>query len=530
MYDYVIVGAGSAGCVLASRLSEDPDIKVCLIEAGPADTSENIHIPVAGSLLWRTHLDWDYDTHIEPFCDGRRIYLPRGRVLGGTSSMNGMVYIRGSQTHYDNWNQPGWSFAELLPYFKRAEDNERGASAYHGVGGPLAVSDNRSKNPSMLAFIEAAIEAGFPANDDFNGATQNGFGWYQVTQRDGRRCSSAVAYLHPAVTRPNLTVETGLQVHRVIFNGQTAVGVAGSRDNQMIEIRADREVIISAGAYNSPQLLQLSGVGPAETLGALAIPVVLDQPQVGQNLQDHTHDFMVYKHSRPISLLAAMQPEHVERFNREGHGPMTSNGPEAGGFTYSRTGLAEPNLQFHALPVMFADGGLGTPTAHAISFGVDVLETNSRGSVEIVSPDPTTKPRIRHNYFAEQDDLDAAVAGLRITTEIARQNALKPYNEQVLTPVDPDSEADLRAHVRRHSESAYHPAGTCAMGMVVDHELRVIGLDGLRVVDASVMPTVFGNPNAPITAIAEKASDLVRGAAPLPAQVVAGAELTASIP
>lgn len=515
MYDYVIVGAGAAGCVLAARLTEDPEVEVCLVEAGPADTSDSIHIPVRAGQLLRTQLDWDYDSHIEPFCEGRRIYLPRGRVLGGSSSINGMVYIRGHRMHYDNWNQPGWSFDELLPYFKRSEDNERGESEYHGVGGPLAVSEGRSKNPMSKAFIEAAIEAGHLANDDFNGPKQDGFGFYQVTQRDGKRCSSSTGYLHPAMARPNLTVETNLQVHRITFEGSRATGIVGARLEDQIEIRAEREVIISAGAYNSPQLLQLSGIGPAELLTGLGIPVLLDQPLVGQNLRDHTHDFLVFAHEEPISLLAAGEPHHVKQFMEEQRGMLTSNIPEAGGFVRSRPGLPAPDLQFYTCPVMFVDGGLGAPPAHGISFGADVLEAQSRGSVSIVSADPTAKPRIKHNYFAEKADLAAAVEGLRIGLEIARQNALKPFTVTQHAAPKSDSDEDLRAHVQRYSGSAFHPVGTCAMGDVVDADLRVDGVEGLRVIDASVMPTVFANPNAPTVAIAERAADLIRGLRPL---------------
>ncbi len=515
MYDYVIVGAGSAGCVLASRLTEDPAVTVCLVEAGGADTSSLIHVPVAAGRLKRTRYDWDYDSHIEPFLNGRRLNLPRGRVLGGTSSMNGMVYIRGNRMHYDNWKQPGWSFDELLPYFKRAEDNERGESYYHGAGGPLSVSDGRANNPMEKAFVEAAIEAGYPANDDFNGPGQDGFGCYQVTQRDGMRCSTAVAYLHPVMSRPNLTVRTHLQVHRIIFEGNRAVGVAGARLDDEVEIRAEREVILCAGVYNSPQLLQLSGIGPAGLLRNAGIPVLLDQPQVGQNLADHTHDFIVYTHSEPVSLLAAGEPRHVEQFQRERRGPMTSNIPEAGGYARSRSGLQAPDLQFHAVPVMFVDGGLGIPTAHAISFGAAFLEPRSRGTVQIMSAEPTAKPLIRHNFFAEESDLDAAVEGMRIALEIARQSALKPYTVTPYSVPDSDSDADIREHLRRYSETAFHPVGTCAMGGVVDAGLRVLGAQALRVVDASVMPTVFCNPNAPVIAIAEKAADLIRGLSPL---------------
>jgi choline dehydrogenase len=518
MYDYVIVGAGSAGCVLAARLSEDPDVRVCLIEAGPSDTAENVHVPAAFGKLFRSGLDWDYDTHDEPHCHGRRIYLPRGRVLGGTSSLNAMVYIRGHRLDYDEWGLPGWSYDELLPYFKRSEDNERGESPYHGADGPLAVSDGRSNNAMCTAFVEAAQEAGFPLNDDFNGAEQDGFGYYQVTQRDGRRCSTAAGFLRPAMPRPNLTVETNLQVHRVVMAGDRAVGVVGARLDEQIEIRAEREVIISAGAYNSPQLLMLSGIGPADLLTALEIPVALDQPQVGQNLEDHTNIPLIYAHSQPISLLAAGEPQYVQQFVEENRGPLTSNGPEAGGFVRTRAGLPAPDMQFLTAPIMFADGGLGVPTDHAISLGGCGLRPLSRGSVMLATGDPTAKPRIIHNYYAEEADLSTAVEGLRIGLEIARQKALKLYTETPYRPPASDSDADLREHIRRNTQTLYHPTSTCAMGRVVDTDLRVLGVDGLRVVDASVLPTVVrGNTNAPVIAVAEKASDLIRGRHPLPA-------------
>ncbi|MEU9826058.1 GMC family oxidoreductase [Micromonospora chersina] len=516
MYDYVIVGAGSAGCVLAARLSEDPDVSVCLIEAGPRDTADNIHVPVAFGRLFRTQLDWDYDTHEEPFLGRRRIYLPRGRVLGGTSSTNTMVYIRGNRIDFDEWNQPGWGFEDLLPYFKRSEDNERGESAYHGVGGPLAVSDGRSNNPMSAAFVEAAEQAGFARTDDFNGAEQEGFGFFQLTQRDGRRCSTSTAFLHPALNRPNLTVETNLQVHRVLMENGRAVGVTGHRLDETLTIRAEREVILCGGAYNSPQLLQLSGIGPAALLGAFGIEVVLDQPQVGQNLQDHVLVPLVFTHSQPVSLLAANQPEYFEQFMKEGRGPLTANGPEAGGFVRTDPGLPAPDVEFLAAPVMFADSGLGTPTHHAISYGPSMIRPRSRGSVLLALDDPTAKPKISHNYFAEQADLDDAVAATRIGLDIARQKALELYNEEQFAPPASDSTEDLREYVRQYAHSIFHPAGTCAMGAVVDADLRVLGVDGLRVVDASVMPTLIrGNPNAPVIAIAEKAADVIRGRTPL---------------
>jgi choline dehydrogenase-like flavoprotein len=517
MYDYVIVGAGSAGCVLAARLSEDPDVRVCLVEAGPADTAMNIHIPSAFGRLFRTSVDWDYDTHEEPNLDRRRIFLPRGRVLGGSSSMNAMIYTRGNRADYAEWNQPGWTYEDLLPYFLRSEGNERGESEYHGVGGPLAVSEGRSNNPMCAAFVEAAVQAGFAANDDFNGPTQDGFGFFQVTQHDGRRASAATAFLHPAMGRPNLTVETNLQVHRVLVENGRAVGVTGRRLDDEITLRAEREVILAAGAYNSPQLLMLSGIGPAQLLGMLGLPVVLDQPMVGQNLQDHALVPMVYTHSQPVSLLVAGAPEYLEQFMTEGRGPLTSNGPESGGFVRTRPELTAPDVVYMTAPVMFVDSGLGFPTAHALSTGPIVLNQRSRGSVLLASDDPTAKPRISHNYYADEADLDTAVAGVRIGMEIARQPALAPYTEAMYCPPASDSDADLRAYARQYTHSLYHPAGTCAMGQVVDTDLRVHGIEALRVVDASVIPVVGrGNLNAPIIALAERAADLIAGAASLP--------------
>lgn len=513
MYDYVIVGAGSAGCVLAARLSEDPGVSVCLIEAGPADIAENIHVPVAFGRLFRTQLDWDYDTHEEASLGRRRVYLPRGRVLGGSSSINTMVYVRGNPIDFDGWGQPGWGYADLLPYFKRSEDNERGESEYHGVGGPLAVSEGRSNNPMCAAFVEAATQAGFPVNEDFNGATQDGFGFFQVTQRDGRRCSAATGFLHPALDRPNLTVETDLQVHRVLVEGGRAVGVTGQRLDEQLTIRADREVILSAGTYNSPQLLMLSGIGPAALLGALGIPVLLDQPLVGQNLQDHALVPLVYTHSQPISLLVAGAPENVQRFLAEGRGPMTANGPESGGFIRTSASLPAPDVEFLGAPVMFADSGLGTPTHHSYSFGPSMLTPVSRGMVMLASDDPTAKPKIMHNYLAEEADLERAVEATRIGMHIASQKAMAPYTEGRHEPPASESDADLRDYVRRYTHSIFHAAGTCAMGTVVDAELRVRGVAGLRVVDASVMPTLIrGNPNAAVIAIAERGADVVKGA------------------
>jgi choline dehydrogenase len=537
MYDYVIVGAGSAGCVLAARLSEDPDVRVLLIEAGPPDTLENIHVPAAFAQLFRTQVDWDYSSALEPFADRRRIYIPRGKTLGGSSSINAMVYIRGNRADYDEWRDAGcegWGYEDLLPYFKRSEDNERGASELHGAGGPLTVSEGRSRNPMMDAFLEAAGEAGRSLNEDFNGPEQDGFGRYQLTQRDGRRCSAAVAYLHPAMTmsRPNLTVETFMQVHRVLFEQGRAVGVQAARLGELHELRAEREVILCGGAYNSPQLLMLSGVGSEELLSLLQIPVVADLPGVGQNLQDHPGVGLVWTHDEPVSLLGALTEENIATFAEQGRGPLTSNVAEAGGFIRTRPELTAPDIQYHAAPVLYVDEPV---FEHGFSVGPCVIKPASRGMVALLSPDPTAKPYILHNYYAEDSDMQTSMEGLRAAMDICSQTALAPYTRRPHYVPASESEADLRAHIRQQTFTLYHPVGTCRMGSdpdsVVDTELRVRGVQGLRVIDASVMPTVTrGNTNAPTIAIAERAADLIRhgGAVPVVTDDTAATKDTAA--
>jgi choline dehydrogenase len=537
MYDYVIVGAGSAGCVLASRLSEDPDVRVLLIEAGPPDTIENIHVPVAFSQLLHSQLDWDYSTGPEPFADRRRIHLPRGKTLGGSSSINWMVYIRGHRADFDEWRDggcEGWGYDDLLPYFKRAEDNERGASEYHGVGGPLAVSDGRSRNAIAEAFLRACDEDGLQRKEDFNGAGQDGFGRYQVTQRDGRRCSTAVGYLHPAMSRPNLTVETFMQVHRVLFEDGRAVGVLAARlgeTGEPYEFRAEREVILCGGAYNSPQLLMLSGVGSAELLTALQIPVVADLPAVGQNLQDHSGTGLLWTHEEPVSLLSALSDENMAMFASEGRGPLTSNGVEAGGFLRTSPELPAPDLQFHAVPAMLLD----EPNfEHGFTLAICPLKPASRGMLTLRSGDPTRQPYVLHNYYAEDSDMQTMLEGLRIAEEIGAQPALAPYTSRLWDEPASSSEADRRAYIRRQTYTFFHPVGTCRMGSdpdaVVDTDLRVRGVEGLRVVDASVMPSVTrGNTNAPTIAIAERAADLIRHGGSKPAGASQAAQLSGRV-
>ena len=518
-YDYVIVGAGSAGCVLANRLSEDPDVEVLLIEAGGRDDSHAIRIPAAFPALMRTDKDWDHLSGYEPGCNNRRIFLPRGRVLGGSSSINAMVYIRGHRLDYDEWRDlgcVGWGWDEMLPCFKRAEDNERGADALHGAGGPLRVSDGRSRNPIAKAFIDAAVAHGLEANDDFNGPEQDGVGWHQVTQRDGLRCSAAGAYLRPALERPNLRVETHEQVLKVLFDGTRAIGVLGVQLGAMLDFRASTEVIVCCGAYNSPQLLMLSGIGRPDELAQLRIDAVAASPGVGLNLSDHPVCGAVYLATREDSLFGAMNPDNLASLETGGRGPLTSSIVEAGGFTRTRGDLDAPDIQLHCGPALFLDEGLVPGHAHGLTLAASVAKPLSCGQVVIVSPDPTAKPLIVHNYYAEPDDLKAQIEGLRLCMEIARTEPLSDWVAQPHLAPASTSDEDVAAHVRARAQSAYHPVGTCKMGIdelaVVDPDLRVHGVEGLRIVDASIMPTIpRGSTNAPTIAVAERAPELIRG-------------------
>ena len=518
MYDYVIVGAGSAGCVLAARLSEDPDVSVLLLEAGPPDANQNIHVPLGYLKLARTEVDWDYNSAPEPHCDGRRIGLPRGKVLGGSSSTNAMVYIRGNRRDYDDWGVPGWAWDDLLPYFLKAEDNERGASEWHGVGGPLPVSDQRSGNKITQAFVDAGEQAGLTRTDDFNGAEQDGVGMYQVTQRGGLRASASVAYLHPAMERPNLTVMPHMQVTRVLFEGARAVGVEASRLGEAQEFRAERETILCGGSYNSPQLLMLSGIGPAEHLMLREVEVLLDQPAVGANLSDHAATYGVWTTPEPESLLLAREPAALEEFTASQTGPFASNLAEAGAFARVGAEAEAPDVQFHTAALHIVDEGQGDTDEHGVWVSPCLLTPESRGSVRLASNDPTAKPIIRNEFYAGESDMPRMIEALRLMEEICSQPAMRPYCAERFTTPDGESDEDLRAHAARTTFAVYHPVGTCAIGSVVDADLRVQGVEALRVVDASVMPTVpRGNTNAPTIAIAERAADLIREATPLQA-------------
>jgi choline dehydrogenase-like flavoprotein len=521
MYDFVVVGAGSAGCVLAARLGEDRDVRVGVIEAGPPDTEPVLHMPLAFAQLWHSRFDWDLMSEPELGLGGRRGYLPRGRVLGGSSSLNAMVYMRGNRADYDEWaamGLPGWSYEEVLPYFKRAEDNQRGASYYHGVGGPLTVSDGRSMHPLAGACIEAAVDAGIAPTDDHNGPRQEGAGWFQFTQRAGRRCSAAVAYLHPAAARGNVEVLTDALATRIVFDGERAAGVEVLRNNVVETVRAEREVIVCAGAYHSPHLLLLSGIGPADELRALGIEPKVELP-VGKNLHDHPMVVLVWLTDEP-SLRTAGTPENLALYEREGRGPLTSGWTEGGAFIRTSQGLQAPDIQFH-----FGAGAttreLLDPPVPDDGFSIlpTLLKPSSRGRVTLTprSRLPHVKPQILHNYLTTDDDRRSMIDGTRVALEIASRPALRKLRRADLAVPGSDSDADILEFVQHHSRTTFHPVGTCAMGAVVDAELRVQGVERLRVVDASVMPAIpRGNTNAPTIMIAEKAADLIRGLPPLP--------------
>ena len=514
-YDYVIVGAGSAGCVLASRLSEDPDTRVLVLEAGPPDTNEKIHVPLGYLELPRGELDWGYLSAPEYECCDRQIPLPRGKVLGGSSSTNAMIYVRGNALDYDEWGVTGWSWADLLPYFLRAEDNERGASPWHGAGGPLSVSEPRSVNPVSRAFVDAAAQAGLARNEDFNGAEQDGAGIYQLTQRAGMRASAAAAYLHPAMTRSNLTVMADTQVLRVLFERAHAVGVQVSQRGQEHDLRAEREVILCAGAYNSPQLLMLSGVGPAEHLTLRGIEVVLDRPAVGENLSDHVATELLWTTPAPRSGPSRRSWRSTKLLLASQTGPFASGLAEAGGFARVGADAPAPDIQFHVVAVQYLKDGMSDAEAHGAWVSPCLLTPHSRGSVRLASSDPAAKPIVHNAFYTAGDDLQRMTAAVGLALEICAQPALKRFCAEPFTTPDADTPSRLRAHIARTSFAFYHPVGTCRMGedahAVVDEQLRVNGVQALRIVDASVMPAVpRGNTNAATIAIAERAADVIR--------------------
>jgi len=529
VYDYIIVGAGSAGCVLAARLSADPGVSVLLLEAGPPDDADEIRAPAALNRLFQTAYDWNYLTVPQHRAAGRSIYWPRGKVLGGSSSINAMIYIRGNRHDFQTWRNEhgctGWGYEDLMPYFRRAEDNSRGPSAYHGTGGPLAVTDPRYKSAACAAFIAAAQEQGAKANDDFNGPRQDGVGWYQLTQRHGQRCSAATAYLHPAMSRQNLTVRTDALVTKVIIEGGRAVGVDYVYHGEPETARANAEVILSGGAVNSPQLLMLSGIGPAEHLIEMGIDVVAESRGVGANLSDHPVLPVIWSTPQTRGLWEKGGNANLLRWRLTHRGPLTSNLAESGGFAHSEPGLPAPDLQLHVLPGPYTNQGLDDPAQRAMSVLVGLVDVASRGRIRLRSTDPRHRPVIDPGYLSDDRDSRALAAGLKLAREFVTARPMAAICGTELAPgAHVRSDAELLQYVRASVATLYHPVGTCAMGSdsrrssVVDPELRVRGVTGLRVVDASVMPTVpRGNTNAPTIAIAERAADLIAGRAPLAA-------------
>jgi choline dehydrogenase len=529
LYDYVIVGAGSAGCVLAARLSEDRHTRVCLLEAGPADTHPLIHMPLGIAWMMRSKtLNWGFFTEGEGALSGRRLFWPRGRVLGGSSSTNAMCYTRGHPHDYDAWEamgNAGWGYSSVLPYFKRAENQERGEDAFHGVNGPLNVADLRSPNPLTLAFVEAGMQAGLPCNDDFNGARQEGVGIFQVTQRNGRRWSVAAAYLGMAKGRENLTILTGAHACKVIFDGRSAVGMEFLHGGERKRVTAEREVIVCAGAIQSPQILMLSGVGDRDQLLAHGVPLVQHLPGVGKNLQDHLDVIQVQGCRKAVSM--GITPRNLARgawelgrYLRQGEGMFTSNAAEGCAFARSAPDEPIPDLQFHFSPLRLSNHGLdlGYWFGEGYSLHVCALRPKSVGEIRLRSADPMAAPLIVANYLTHPDDMACMVKGVRLSQQILAAPAFEPYRGKALIPHHAlTTEEDIRQFIRDRAETIYHPAGTCKMGQdpmaVVDSALRVHGLERLRVVDASIMPSLIGgNTNAPTVMIAEKAADAIRSA------------------
>jgi choline dehydrogenase len=513
-YDYIVIGAGSAGCVLANRLSENPHNRVLLLEAGGRDWHPFIHMPAGlAKLVNLDHVNWCYETEPEPEMANRRMYWPRGRVLGGSSSINAMCYCRGHRRDYDTWadsGASGWRFRDVLPYFIKAEDQENGASEYHGVDGPLSVQNLRHTNPLSGVFIDAAVEAGHPRTNDFNGPQQRGFDFYQVTQRNGKRCSTAVAYLKPAMRRPNLTVSTHSVAQRIVLDGTRATGVEFRRKGKSKVANAGR-VILSGGAINSPQLLMLSGIGPADHLRSVGIEVAHDLPGVGQNLQDHLDVCTLAECHQTITYDQLSDILVGLRYFFGRNGPGSSNVAESGGFIVSRHAPDDrPDIQMHFVPAFLDDHGRNILPGHGMTIHACALRPESRGEITLKSSNPFEAPAMQPRYMSEEYDRQMMLECVRLSREILSQKAFAPFaGDEVFPGNDIRSDDEVLGFIRRKAESIYHPIGTCKMGVdeqaVVDPHLHVRGIDGLSVVDASIMPTlVSGNTNAPTIMIAEK--------------------------
>lgn len=535
-FDYVVVGAGSAGCVLANRLTADPKNRVALVEAGGRDNSIFYKMPAGVmKLLGGRKGNWYYHTEKQKFLNDRQLYWPRGKVLGGSSSINGMIYNRGHARDYDHWRQlglEGWGFTDVLPYFKLSEDNENGADELHGSGGPLAVSNPRSPNPLFPAFVKAGVEAGYPRTDDFNGPQQEGFGPYQLTIRNGERCSTAAGYLLPILSRPNLNIITQAQVTRILFDGRRAIGVEYRIGQNTHKILARKEVILSGGVINSPQLLQLSGIGDAADLQALGIKIRENLPGVGKNLQDHLDNTIINRSLQPLSLHSQLNPFRMAmtglQYVAMRKGPGTSNGLECGGYVRSRPDLEIPDIQMHFVAAVLYDHGRGASPGHGFTVHMCQLRPESRGEIRLRSKDPLAAPLIQPNYLSSEVDRDVMRRGVRIVRDVLKQPAMAQYLGDELEPGQTlQNDAELDAWIRQNAETIYHPVGTAKMGAandpmaVTNNRCQLIGFEGLRVVDASVMPTlVGGNTNAPTIMIAEKIADDILGKPALAATVL----------
>lgn len=527
-FDYIIVGAGTAGSVLANRLSSDPENRVLVLEAGPKDRSIFINMPAAFSEpLKSDRLNWGYHSEPEPAMNNRRMYCPRGRVIGGSSSINGMVYIRGHALDYDRWAEQGlddWSYRHCLPYFKRGQRHEFGPNKYRGGNDEgVHVTAGTAKHPLHAAWIEAGQQAGYEYTHDVNGYKQEGIGPFDRTVWNGERCSAAKAYLRPALKRDNLEVWSGCLAHRVLFENNKAVGVEFSRKKRLQKVHANKEVILSGGAINSPQLLQLSGVGPADHLKQLDIPVVSDLPGVGDNLQDHLEVYVQYESKKPISLYPSLQPLGRLKVGLEWifsrTGPGATNHFETGGFIRSKAGIKHPNLQFHFLPLAINYDGSSPAGGHGFQAHVGPMRPTSRGYVKIRSNDPTDQPEILFNYMGTENDREEMRDAIRLTREIISQKSFDRYRGEELSPgKDAQTDSEIDEFIRERGESAYHPTCTCKMGpesddkAVVDSGGSVYGVENLRVADASIMPDLIsGNTDTPTVMIAEKLSDHILG-------------------
>jgi choline dehydrogenase-like flavoprotein len=528
VFDYIIVGGGSAGCVLAARLTEDADVNVALLEAGPADSSVLIHCPAGLAVLAKNgDANWKFDTAAQPGLNGRRGYQPRGKVLGGSSSVNAMIYIRGQREDYDGWaaeGNPGWGYDDVLPYFKKAEDNARGGNAFHGDSGPLHVQDLTTPNRLGPVFVQAGQQAGYAHNPDFNGASQEGVGVYQVTHKNGERFSAAKAYLTPNLRRPNLHVFTGAHTTRILLEHKRAVGVEFLHEGETKQLRASREVLLCAGAIQSPQILMLSGIGPHRHLLENGIATLHDLPGVGQNLHDHIDIVQMVNaphltESFGVSFTGIVNAiKGIFEWRRQRTGMLTTNFAEAGGFIKSQPEERTPDLQFHFAIAKLVNHGRSTVLGHGYSCHVCLLRPVSRGSVMLASKDPMEPPVIDPNFLGERDDVERLVRGFKLMRKLLQQPALVALGgKEVPKSAAAQSDLQIEQFIRDNADTVYHPVGSCRMGRgpldVVDHELRVHGIQALRVVDASIMPRlVSGNTNAPTIMIAEKAADLIKAA------------------